>query len=256
MTETALRLIPSATPSTLGEDSPTDYAAEVGKLVHAAQSPGAIAGGLALGSASGFAIYRLRNAKGTTKPTYALSVIGGVFTAVVSHALISWAMYRGSDKKNLSDMNAIDQYNQAQKRMSELNAEYERNMLQHAKASMHPVAIGVGIGTAAASIYGLYKWRNPKGSTKQRWVLPLIGGLLAGGAAQGLAGAVIAGSQAELPSSQTKSLSDMPISDLFDFSSVTSGIVTAASVVCLYGGGRYLYDTWSRTRSSARSSKR
>ncbi|MBS1562354.1 MAG: hypothetical protein JSS89_12175 [Bacteroidetes bacterium] len=248
MSNTALRLIPTAA---LSEGSPTDYAAEVGKLVDAAQSPGAIAGGLALGGASGFAIYRLRNAKGTTKPTYALSVIGGVFTAVVSHALISWAMYRSSDKKNLSDMNAIDQYNQAQKRMNELNAEYERNMLEQAKASMHPVAIGVGVGTAAASIYGLYKWRNPKGSTKQRWVLPVIGGLFAGGAAQGIAGAVIAGSRSELPATATKNLSDMPMSDLFDFSSVTSGIVTAASIVCLYGGGRYLYDTWSRSRSKS-----
>jgi uncharacterized protein (DUF2062 family) len=252
MSNTALKLIPSAAlPAVADDTSPKDYAAEVGRLVKSAQSPGAIAGGLALGTASGFAIYRLRNAKGTTKPTYALSVIGGVFTAVVSHALISWAKYKSG--ATLADNSAIDQYSAAQKRMQEMAVEYDNEMMVRAKASMHPVAIGVGIGTAAASIYGLYKWRNPKGSPKQRWVLPVIGGLLIGGAAQGLAGAVIAGSQPVLQKDSAKSLADTPIADLFDFSSVTNGIVTAASIVCLYGGGRYLYDSWShRSRRTVR----
>lgn len=243
MTDGALRLIPSTEVATMADDSPTDYAAEVGKLVKAAQSPGAIGGGLALGGATGFAIYRLRNPKGTTKPSYTLSIVGGTFAAVITHSLISWAKYRGvSDSPSVSDgASGIDKLTALQNKMSQQSTEWDKELDERMKAAAHPISIGVGVGTLVAATYGLYKWRNPKGSKKQRWVLPVLGGIVASTMAQGVTASIIMKSQ---PTMQTK-LSDMSLSDLFDFSSVTSGIVTAASIVCLYGGGRYLYDSWN-----------
>lgn len=60
--------------------------------------------------------------------------------------------------------------------MADGSASYTRNA----------VSAAAWVGAAGASLYGLYKWRNPPGSKKQRWVLPVIGAIVAGNIATGV----------------------------------------------------------------------
>ena len=238
-----------------GSSSPADYAHEVGQLVKAARSPLAIAGGLAIGTGAGYGVYRLR--KGASQ-SLVLPASAGIFSAIISHAFISWMSYRKSGGA-LSDQGAelmstgakaLDSRATSLTEMDKRAKEFASAFAQRQKAMMHPVSIGAGVGAMVAGTYGLYKWRNPKGATKQRWVLPVIGGLLIGGTAQGLAAAIM--SSTATPATLQNNMQDgAAVGDLFDFSSITSSVVTAASLVCLYGGGKYLYDSWYRPRRKA-----
>lgn len=240
-----------------GSSSPADYAHEVGQLVKAARSPLAITGGLALGAGAGYGVYRLR--KGASQ-SLVLPATAGIFSAIISHAFISWMSYRKRGGA-LSDQGAelmstgaraIDSRATSLTEMDKRAKEFASAFAERQKAMMHPISIGAGLGALVAGTYGLYKWRNPKGATKQRWVLPVIGGLLIGGAAQGLAAAIMS-SSATPATLQTNMQDSAAVGDLFDFSSITSSVVTAASLVCLYGGGKYLYDSWYRPRRKTSS---
>ncbi|MBU3741511.1 MAG: hypothetical protein FGM24_04405 [Candidatus Kapabacteria bacterium] len=226
--------------------SPDDYAREVGELVRAARSPVAIGGGLVIGGGAGYGVYRLRHAAGHNGVV--LPTVSGIFAATIGHGLISWISYRTKGGA-LGDQETelIDDYKSRQTSAEQAATELKQAATRYTKAAYHPVSIGIGLGSTIAATYGLYRWRNPRGTRKQRWVLPLIGGLITGGAVQSLSASIIASLQSGEGLSGTS---------VVDFSSVSSTVMTAATIVCLYGGGKYLFDTWRRPARGSRTSTR
>jgi hypothetical protein len=234
---------------------PADYAKEVGDLVRAARTPTAIGGGLAIGAGAGYGVHRMRRATG--HDGMVLPIASGILAATIGHGLISWAQYKRRSSALADQGTDLIAATQAeQQRAAAASRELLDTVTGHVRASYHPLAMGVGLGVSVAGTYGLYKWRNPPGSQKQRWVLPLLGGLVGGSAAHGVTASIIARHQRASPGTPTgmSGVSDHAggLSDVLDFSSVTSTIVTAATIVCLYGGGKYLYDTsWRRRRGGS-----
>lgn len=223
---------------------PADYAKEVGDLVRAARTPTAIGSGLAIGASAGYGVHRMRRATG--HDGIVLPIASGILAATLGHGLISWAIYKRRSSA-LSDQGTdlIARTQAGQQQAAAASRELLDTVAGHVRASYHPLAMGVGLGVSVAGTYGLYRWRNPPGSQKQRWVLPLLGGMVGGSAAHGITASIIA-------RQQRASLDASGLSDVLDFSSVTSTIMTAATIVCLYGGGKYLYDTtWRRRRGDS-----
>ncbi len=208
----------------IGDSAPTDYAAEVERMIASARSPVAIASGIAGGMGAAYGIVKLRRRKPRTAlGRYIVPGLGGLFAGSITHAGASWLLYRHAPNP-IADTPAP-------------GGATERETVAMTRALYHPLAVGAGIGTTAAAGYGLWKWRNPPGQKKTRWGIPLFGALIAGGMAQSLTGSII------------RSTDNSQLSGITDFSSVGSTALTAVTIVCLYGGGKYLVDSWTRKKN-------
>lgn len=231
---------------TLGDDAPRDYAADVGRMIESARSPIAIASGILGGAGAAYGITRLRRQK--PRPIlarYLVPALGGLFAGTITHGAASWFLYQRSQNP-IADTPGTSQ--------SPTSAT-DRETALMTRALYHPLSIGAGIGTTAASGYGLWKWRNPPGQKKTRWGIPVFGALIAGGMAQSLAASVVrhtqSGEEAQQSSGPTQ------LAGVTDFSSVGSTIMTAAVVVGVFGGAKYLVDTWPASwRMNRRSERR
>lgn len=216
--------------------TPTDYATEVESLVGAARSPAAITGGVGVGALTGWAFYRHQDETVPRGKRMAIATVPGLLAAFVSHGLISWTTYRTArTKRTLSDTGT----SLITKREEDLSAQAQaapqsatdRETASIIRAELHPISLGVGIGASIAAGYGIYRWRNPTKQTR-KWGLAVLGGFVAGGMARALTGSVIR---------QTEPKQNL--SGIVDTSTVPSAVVSAISVVCLYGGGKYLWDS-------------
>jgi hypothetical protein len=180
------------------------YADEVAAMTSSARSPVAIAAGLGAGIAGYHFSRRLTMLPKGAAPRQITLASLGIASALVGHATTSWALYSFAPRPALSDYMA---------------------------GTRHPITVGASVGAFGASLYGLYKWRNPPGATKQRWVLPLVGSIVAAN----IAGATAA---AFVPKTQ---VNDNGLSGLLEFGSLTQTVVSAAAIVGIYGGIRYAY---------------
>lgn len=199
----------TAVPQPASMSDGTSYADEVSALTASARNPISVAVGLGAGAAGWYYSQRLpmlRKAKTSSQTTMAaLATVAptaiGITSAVIGHAAASWTLYSTAPRPALND--------------------YMAN-------TRHPISVGVAVGTFGASLYGLYKWRNPPGSKKQRWVLPLVGAIVASNIAGGTAAALVP-------------KRDNTLDGLLEFGSLTQAVVSAAAIVGVYGGIRYAY---------------
>lgn len=249
--------LPMSPKQPLGDTS-IDYAKEVGLLTKSAQSPVAIGSAVGVGGLTTYLVYRLRNGVGAKNPRYALAIVSGIFATALTHGMVSWHTY----KKNSSLADAFTDLEQSRKSLMEQRSaamtHYENEIMrQQAERLVNmskPIPIAVGIASGITAGYYIYKWRNPPGSTKQRWVLAVFGGIVASSIGNGLTAAMLPSPVASM-TSQTSSAStsqamsdDMRemlsenMSDILNFSSITSSVVSVAVLMALVGGGLTFYD--------------
>jgi len=235
---------------TLSDDAPRDYAADVGRMIESARSPVAIASGILGGAGAAYGITRLRRQRPRSAlARYLVPALGGLFAGTITHGAASWFLYQRSQNPIADTSGAAQPPNPATDRETALMT----------RALYHPLSIGVGIGTTAASGYGLWKWRNPPGQKKTRWGIPVFGALITGGMAQSLTASIVR--QAQNDGEMQQSSGPTQLAGITDFSSVGSTIMTAAVIVGVFGGAKYLIDTWPaswrmRRRSERRSAGR
>lgn len=206
--------------------APRDYAADVDRMIGAARHPASIAAGLAGGIGAAYGIVRLQGSV-TPLRRYGVPVLGGIVAGALTHGAASWLVFR-SQQEAIADS---------------APSAMEEEALAVTHAVNHPLSLGIGIGTTIATGYGLWRWRNPPGARKARWAIPLFGSIIAGGMARMLTASILR------RSSET---GGDHLSGVIDVSNVGSTIVTAVTLVCMYGGAKYLYDT-VRPRHARRS---
>ncbi len=237
-----------------GGASPPDYAAEVGRLIASARHPVPIGGGIVAGTVAGYGMYRMQNPPGTTNKRFLMPVLSGVVGGILTHGVLSWMRYKtGEDDMTRGATTVGDSGLILTERETALAAQRAASMGIRSAALGAPTDLVVatvvgGVGGAAAG-YGIYKWRNPKGQRKKKWVLAAVGGVVGWNIVGGLTFAMLAArrtsmvvsalgdrSMGQLPAA----LGDGPLS----FSTASAALTSAGILVGVVGGAKYLYDSY------------
>lgn len=236
--------------------SPPDYAAEVGRLIASAQHPVPIASGIAAGAAAGYGMYRMQNPTRTTNRRFLMPIVTGAVGGILTHGVVSWIHYTmsGAAMTNENRTGMTDSGLAITQRAAELNAQHGAGTGLRAAAMGMPndviISAVAGLGGAIGSGYGIYRWRNPPGQKKQKWVLALVGGIVGGHIAGGLTFALLAARRtANIAAMLGDEAGPLPIADgPLSFSSVAASLTSAGILVGVVGGAKYLYDSYKPRR--------
>lgn len=234
--------------------SPPDYAAEVGRLIASARHPVPIGGGLIAGTAAGYGMYRMQNRPGTKDKRFLMPIASGVVGSVLTHGILSWVRYKtGEDGMTGMATTVGDSGLILTERETALAAQRAARMGIRSAALGAPtdlvVATVVGGAGGVAAGYGIYKWRNPKGQHKKKWLLAALGGFVGWNIVGGLTFAILAARRTPMVASALGDhstgqlpavLGDGPLS----FSTASAALTSAGILVGVAGGAKYLYDSY------------
>lgn len=234
--------------------APPDYAAEVGRLIASARHPVPIGGGLIAGTAAGYGMYRMQNPPGTKNKRFLMPVVSGAVGSILTHGALSWIHYKMGDDDVAGARTAMNDGGLVlTERATALSAQRAASMRMRSAAlgasSDLVVATAVGGVGGVAAGYGIYRWRNPKGQHKKRWVLAVVGGFVGCNIVGGLTFAMLAARRTSMFAS---ALGDRSVGQLpavlgdgpLSFSTAAAALTSTGILVGVVGGAKYLYDSY------------
>lgn len=200
-------------------------------------------------------MYRLQNPAHTKNRRLLMPIMSGAVGAVLTHGALSWIRYTTSDDAmttRIGDSGTVITQRVAELSGQRRAAEGIRSVAMGSANDLIATVVAGGIG-AVGSGYGIYRWRNPKGQRKKKWVLALVGGIVGGHIVGGLTFAFLASRRAAAFASMLgddsgphlpATLDDGPLS----FSSVSAALTSTGVLVGVLGGAKYLYDSYKPRR--------